>query len=353
MRHDDDGLPARDEGMSLIRLAEGLGPARALQLAAELCVADHLADGPRTADDLAAAISCHAGALYRLLRALSAEGVFAEDPAGTFRLTPTGDLLRADHSRSLRTWVLFQGLFNAVYAGAMHSIRTGEPTFPMVFGRPIFEYLDDHREMAATFNTAMAEHSRVMAAVLARAYDLSHARLIVDVGGGDGTFLSGLLGAWPGVRGVVLDLPHAEAAAHKQLASAGLGERCSFVGGDFLREVPVGGDVYLLKGILHNWSDDAATVILRNCRRAMTADGRVTLLEWLVPTGDTPHPSKLIDLSMLTVYGGRERTEQELLRLLRSAGLRLGRIVNAAPLTAVEAVPDVASGPRARVAASC
>jgi hypothetical protein len=352
MHHHDDGRSARDDGLNLIRLAEGLGPARALQLAAELDVADHLADGPRTADDLAAAISCDPDALYRLLRALSAEGVFTEDALGSFGLTPMGDLLRADHPRSLRAWVLFQGMFNTVYAGAMHSIRTGEPSFRMVFGQPIFEYLDGHPEQAATFNTAMAQHSRIMAGVVARAYDLSHARLIVDVGGGDGTFLSGLLGAWPGARGVVLDLPHAEAAAHKQLASAGLGERCTFVGGDFRREVPAGGDVYLLKGILHNWPDDDAAVILRNCRRAMSADGRVTLFEWLVPTGDTPHPSKLIDLSMLTVYGGRERTEREFATLLRSAGLRLSRTVRFPPLTAVEAVPEAASGSGAPVAAS-
>src|SRR5215468_9054526 len=277
--HDETGRPARHEGLNLIRLAEGLGPARAVQLAAELGVADHLADGPRTADDLAAATSCHAGALYRLLRALSAEGVFTEDPPGTFALTPTGDMLRADHPQSLRTWVLFQGLFNTVYARAKYSIRTGEPTFPEVFGQPIFEFLDAHPEHAAMFNTAMSEHSRIMAGVVAQAYDLSRARLIVDVGGGDGTFLSGLLGFWPDVRGVVLDLPHAEGAALKQLASAGLGERCSFVGGDFLRELPAGGDVYLLKGILHNWPDEEATTILRNCRRAMSADGRVTLLE--------------------------------------------------------------------------
>jgi hypothetical protein len=342
--HDNDRRPARDEGLNLIRLAEGLGAARALQLAAELGVPDQLADGPRTAGDLAAAISCDAGALYRLLRALAGEGVFTEDPPGSFGLTPMGEQLRADHPRSLRAWVLFQGLFNTVYAHAMHSIRTGEPTFPMVFGQPIFDHLDDHPELAAAFNRAMSEHSRVMAGTMARAYDLSHARLIVDVGGGDGTFLSGLLGAWPGVQGVVLDLPHAAGAAHQQIASAGLGERCTFVGGDFLRDVPAGGDVYLLKGILHNWADDDATVILRNCRRAMGADGRVTMLEWLVPTGDTPHPSKLIDLSMLTVYGGRERTEQDFVHLLHSAGLRLSRIVNAPPLTAVEALPDAVSG---------
>jgi SAM-dependent methyltransferase len=343
MHHHDDERPACHEGLSLIRLAEGFGFARAVQLAAELDIAGHLGDGPHTADDLATATSCHPGALYRLLRVLSAEGLFTEDPPGTFGLTPTSDRLRADHPQSLRSWVLFQGLFNTVYAGAIHSIRTGGPTFPVVFGQPIFEYLDGHPEQAAIFNAAMSQHSRIMAEQVAQAYDLSQARLIVDVGGGDGTFLSGLLGAWPDVRGVVLDLPHAQGAAHKQLASAGLGERCTFVGGDFLRDVPAGGDVYLLKGILHNWPDDDAAVILRNCRRAMRADGRVTLFEWLVPTDDTPHPSKLIDLSMLTVYGGRERTEPEFARLFQSAGLRLSRVVQSPPLTAVEAVPAAAS----------
>jgi hypothetical protein len=149
-----------------------------------------------------------------------------------------------------------------------------------------------------------------------------------------------VLSAWPDSTGVVFDLPYVAEAAHKQLAGAGLGERCTFTGGDFLRDVPTGGDVYVLKGIIHNWADEHAATIVANCRRAMGRDGRLLLIEWLVPEGDTPHPSKLIDLSMLLVYGGQERTEREYGSLLAGAGLRFGRIIESpSSLKVIEALP--------------
>jgi ubiquinone/menaquinone biosynthesis C-methylase UbiE len=326
--------------LALIRLAESFGPARAVQLAAELGLADLLGDGPRSADDLAAATSTDAGAVYRLMRALAAEGLFTEVEPGCFGLTDLGDLLRADHPQSLRAWVLFQAMFNDVYSNAMHSIRTGEPAFPEVYGAPIFRYLEAHPDLGQMFNTAMAQHSRLMSTMLADVYDFTGMRRVVDVGGGDGSFLSGLLAAWPTLSGVVFDLPYVEEAARKQLASAGMDERCSFVGGDMLRDVPPGADAYLFKGVLHNWPDHDAVTALGNCRRAMGPDGRVLLIEWLVPPGDSPHPSKLVDLSMLLVYGGRERTEQEYATLLAEAGLRLARVVgSSSSLTVIEAVP--------------
>jgi hypothetical protein len=328
------------DSFRLIQLSEGFGAARAVQLAAEIGVADHLGDGPRSATDLATATATHPGALHRLLRALAGVGVFTEVEAGRFALTPVGERLREDHPQSLRNWVLFQGMFNGVYAAAMHSIRTGGPTFPEVFGEPIFDYLDRHPDQGAVFNRAMAEHSRLTGAALAEAYDFSGAGRLVDVGGGDGSFLCAVLAAHPGAAGVVFDLPYVADAAQKQIAAAGLGDRCTFAGGDFLREVPAGGDVYLLKGIVHNWADDEARLLLANCRRAMGPTGRLLLIEWLVPTGDTPHPSKLIDLSMLLVYGGSERTEEEYADLLAGAGLRLAGVVgSASSLKVVEALP--------------
>ncbi|MDT4989282.1 MAG: hypothetical protein QOI74_3376 [Micromonosporaceae bacterium] len=339
MQHQDQRQTG-DAGLRLIQLAEGFGPARAVQLAAELGVADLVVDGPRDAAELAAATGTHPGALYRLLRALAAVGVFTEVQAGRFGLTPIGERLRTDHPQTLRSWVVFQGLFNGVYADAMHSIRTGEATFPAVFGEPIFSYLEGHPELGGVFNAAMAEHSRVMGRALAESYDFTAVRRLVDVGGGDGSFLCELLSAWTGTTGVVFDLPYVADAAHKQFAGVGLGERCTFTGGDFLREVPGGADVYVLKGIIHNWPDDQAAAILGNCRRAMGPDGRLLLIEWLVPEGDTPHPSKLIDLSMLLVYGGQERTEREYTGLLAEAGLRLDRIIESpSSLKVIEALP--------------
>nr|AHE14582.1 EspM-like O-methyltransferase [uncultured bacterium] len=320
--------PIPDEAFALIRLAEGFGAARAVQLAAELGIADLLGDGPRSADDLAAATATHPGVLYRLLRALAGVGVFTEVEPGRFALTPVGERLRKDHPQSLRAWVLFQGLFNEVYAKAMHSVRTGTATAPLVYGEPLFAHLDRNPELGALFAEAMAQHSRLMGAALAAAYDFSGARRIVDLGGGNGSFLGAILRANPQATGVVYDLPYVADAARKQLAAAGLSERCTFVSGDFLHEVPPDADVYMLKGIVHNWPDDQAVVLFANCRRAMGPDSRLLLIEWVVPEGDVFHPSKFLDLAMLFVYGGQERTEREYRTLLGEAGLRLDRIVD-------------------------
>nr|AHE14696.1 EspM-like O-methyltransferase [uncultured bacterium] len=337
---DDTNQQTRDECFALLRMAEGFGPTRAVQLAAELGVADLLGDGPRTAEDLASATSTHPDALYRLLRAVASVGVFTEVEPGRFGLTAIGDHLRADHPQSLRSWVLFQGLFNVVYAEAMHSLRTGEPTVPAVYGEPLFDHLRNHPEKAAIFNAAMGEHSRLMGPALAAAYDFTGLNQVVDVGGGDGSFLSGVLTAYPHCTGVVYDQPYVAEAAAKRLAAAGLAERCTFVGGDFLQQIPSGGDAYLFKGVVHNWPDDHAVTMLRNCRQAMKPEARLLLIEWVVPPGDAFHPSKFLDLAMLFVYGGRERTEAEFVALLARAGLRMARIVDSSStLRVIEAVP--------------
>ncbi|GAA0624379.1 methyltransferase [Kutzneria viridogrisea] len=338
--HDIDQQQRTNHAFQLLRLSEGFGPARALQLAAEIGVADLLGDGPRDTKDLAGATSTHPDALYRLLRALAGVGVFTEVEPARFALTPVGDRLRADHSQSLRSWVLFQALFNGVYAEAGYSLRTGSATVPQVFGESLFDHLRTHPEHGAIFNAAMGEHSRVMGQALAGSCDLSAARQIVDVGGGNGAFLSAILHANPATTGVVYDQPHLADAANELLAANGLAERCTFLGGDFLWSVPAGGDVYLLKGILHNWPDEQVLTILRNCRRALDTRSRLLLVDWVVPSGDTPHPSKFVDLAVLFVYGGRERTKDEYVTLLAEAGLRLTRVLDTeSALNVLEVVP--------------
>ncbi|QUQ65454.1 acetylserotonin O-methyltransferase [Kutzneria sp. CA-103260] len=329
-----------DDAVRLLRLSEGFGPAQALQFAADLGVADLLGAGPRDAGELAAAVSAHPDALYRLLRALASVGVFTEVAPGRFGLTSIGDRLREGHPQSLRSWVRFQGLFNHVYADGLHSLRTGTPTAPQVFGEPLFAHLRQNAEHGSIFNAAMGEHCRVTGGALADSYDFTRAGQIVDVGGGDGSFLSIILGAYPNTTGVIHDLPCLADAAHRQMAASGLGKRCTFVGGDFFREVPSGGDTYMLKGVLHNWPDEQARTVLSNCRRAMDPRGRLLLIEWVMPTGDTPHPSKFLDLAMLFVYGGHERTEAEHVRLLTDAGLRLDRVIGSASMpNVIVAVP--------------
>lgn len=329
-----------DHAYRLIQLAEGFGPARAVQLTAELGVADLLAGGPRGVADLAAAVPANSDALYRLLRTLASIEVFVEVEPGWFGLAPMGERLRADHPQSLRSWVIFQGLLNTIYANAADSIRTGDATTANVFGEPLFQHLRNHPEHRALFNAAMAEQSRVTGEALAGYYDFSRARQIVDVGGGAGTFLSAVLRANPELTAVIYDQPYLADDAERQVTAAGLADRCAFMAGDFLETVPAGADLYLMKGILHNWSDEHARAILANCRRAMDAHGRLLLVDWVVPTGNAPHPSKFLDLAMLFVYGGRERTEAEHAWLLAEAGLRLARVVGPpSMLNVLEVVP--------------
>ncbi|MEV0898063.1 methyltransferase [Actinoplanes sp. NPDC049802] len=329
-----------DETLRLLRMAEGLGAARLLQLAVEFDVAGLLVDGPRSAEELAEKTATHPKALHRLLRALAGVGVCTEAPHGRFALTEMGKRLDSEHPQSLHWWVRFQGMLNPVYDDAGSSVRAQDPAFSGVYGEPIFEHLARNPEHGEIFHSAMAEHSRVMGTVLATGYDFGGVQRIVDVGGGDGSLLTVLLQRYPEAEGVVLDLPEIADVARKRVAAAGLSERCSVIGGDFLREVPAGADLYLLKGVLHNWSDTDAATLLRNCRAAMTPESRLLLIEAVVPPGDDFHPSKVLDVAMMIVYGGRERTLSEHMELLTGAGLRFGRMIEAAaPLSVIEAFP--------------
>ncbi|SFQ69048.1 O-methyltransferase [Amycolatopsis arida] len=332
---------AGSAGVALLgQLHDGFVRARALQLAAELDVADLLGDGDRTADDLAAATATHPGALYRLLRLLAGCGVLTEVAPRRFALTTEGGPLRGDHPHSVKATLLSARLFLPVYADALHSLRTGEPAFPRTYGAPLFEYLQEHPDQATLFHAAMADASRLETAALLDAVDLGGARHVVDVGGGSGTLLGAVLRRHPGVTGVVLDRPHLAEAARTHAAAEGVADRLTFTGGDFFREVPGGGDVYLLKSIVHDWPDDAAVDILRICRAAMPPGGRLLLVERVLPAGDGDHPGKAMDFTLLVVLGGRERTEAEYAALLSAAGLRCtGVTPTACPLSVVEAVP--------------
>ncbi|CAM03829.1 hydroxyneurosporene-O-methyltransferase [Saccharopolyspora erythraea NRRL 2338] len=323
-----------------MELHDGFIRARALQLAAELQIADLLSDGPRSTDDLATATATDSRSLYRLLRLLAGCGIVSEVEPRSFAVTATGAHLQGDHPQSVKATLLSAGLFHPVYADAMHSLRTGEPAFPKTFGKPLFDYLKDHPEQATLFNGAMADASRLETAALLEAFDFSGARGIVDVGGGTGTLLGAVLSAYPQSTGVVYDLPHLAAEAAAKAEAAGVADRLTFTGGDFFQEVPAGGDLYLLKSIVHDWPDEDAVRILRGCRRAMSPQSRLLLIERVLPPGDDDHPGKAMDITLLVVLGGRERTEDEYSALLAEAGFRLtGVTPTASPMSVVEAVP--------------
>ncbi len=277
-----------------------------------------------------------ADALERFLRVLAAEELLVEGPIGTFGLSLVGAELCRDVPGSLHHFVeLMVGESYAAWAGAGHSLRTGEPAFASVHGKPYFAWLADRPEDQRRFNDGQAGLvERRLEPLLDR--DWSSARTVVDVGGGNGRLLSCLLARQPHLRGVLFDLPHVVDAAR---TADGLEERCEFAGGDFFGEVPRGGDVYLLAQILHDWDDAAAVKILRRCRAAIGPEGRLLVVEQVIREDGRPHPAKQLDLHMLVMLGGRERTESAWRRLLAEGGFALDSVTVAARSALIEARP--------------
>ena len=295
-----------------------------LGVAAELGIADLLADGPRPVDELAHRTGAQPDGLYRVLRALAAHGIFTEVLPRTFQLTPAATALCQDVPGSMRDLARYFGMpaRNHAFVELLHAVRTGEPAFDHVHGTDYWSYLADHADDAAIFDNAMGNLSRQVHAVALEACDLSGARLLVDVGGGNGQLASALLGRYPELRAVVFDLPHVVAGADKVLADAGVTHRASTASGDFFTAVPQGGDAYVLSMILHDWDDARATAILANVRRAMDPGGKVVVVDAVIPEGDQPHLGKLLDIVMLAMLPGKERTEAEFAALFQAAGLR-------------------------------
>jgi hypothetical protein len=307
------------------RLANMIGGyylAQAIYVTAKLDIADRLRDGPQTAGQLARATGTHARSLYRLLRTLAGSGIFAQDVGGRFRLTELAELLCGDVDGSLRAEALCVGETHyAAFGELLHSVQTGRPGFDRAFGMPLFDYLAANQEVAQAFDAALTDlRSRATAAML-DGYDFSGVTRLVDVGGGTGSLLSALLTRYASMRAVLFDLPHVVEQARVFLDAAGLQDRCALVGGDFFASVPAGGEVYLLRHILHDWDDDEATRVLVNCRRATNGAGKLLLVESVIQPGNEPSLGKALDLVMLAVTGGTERTEPEYRALVeRAAG---------------------------------
>ena len=326
----------------LRHLIFGFRITQALYAATELGVADLLADGPRGADDLAAACGAHAPSLYRVLRLLASEGVFTETHDGRFALTPMAEVLRSDTPGSLRPMALFSGseMTWRSWGSLVHAVRTGQPAFDHVHGSDLFEYFRHHPDEWAVFDQLMTTQTAPITRAVAAAYDFSPCKTIVDVGGGRGALALGLLEAYPHLRGVVFDQPAVAAAAKQVIEAAGLAGRCEAIGGDFFTSVPEGGDAYLAKYILHDWDDERCVAILRACRRAVSADGRLLVIELLVPPGEARSYAKSQDVNMLVSLTGRERTEAEYRSLFAAAGFTLARMIPAhGELHAIEGLP--------------
>jgi hypothetical protein len=319
----------------------GFTVARSISVAAEFRIADYLKDGPKTADELAQLSSVHPRSLYRLLRALAGSGVFAEDSAGRFTLTELGDLLRTDHPESLRGFaeLMADAVNFETWADLSYSVKTGEPAFPHRNNALWFEWLGHNPEEAKRFHDAMTSLSAGAVAAVVEAYDFSGISRLVDVGGGHGFLIASVLSKYPSMRGIVYDDPKVVEGANEVLRTLGVSERTELIGGNFFTSVPAGGDGYILKHIIHDWSDDECVTILRHCQTVMPVSGKVLIVEMVIPEPNLPSISKLLDLQMLLFLTGCERTAKEYEGLLNEAGFDLQRIVpTASPYSIVEGV---------------
>jgi DNA-binding transcriptional ArsR family regulator len=337
--------PARDASR-LLALVTGSWKTQAVYVAARLRIADLLAESPRDAGALAAASGAHPDALRRLLRALATIELVREREDGYFELTSTGELLREGTPDSLRSWILHWGGTSwAAWGELLHSVETGESARSVVSATAGFDHLAADTEAADTFHRAMVELTRLVVQDFVQAVDWTGTRKIVDVGGGYGELLVAALTASPGSIGILFDAAHAIERARLHMRRAGFEHRCEFLAGDFFAWVPRGADTYLLKSVLHDWDDARAAEILANVRRAMPQDGRLLVVERIVPDriGSSAEDQGLacMDLHMLVQLAARERTEAELRELLSGAGFRTARIEPLrGTLAILEAVPE-------------
>lgn len=330
--------PAADQ---MFQIISGFWISRAVYVIARLGIPDLLKSGPRTAAELASATSMHTASLFRVLRALVSVGVLsAEDDR--FALTPVSETLITDQPGSLR-WFAVSELGQEHYpawGNLMHSVKTGEIAFDNFFGMDVWKYFSRNPDDAAVFHDSMSGITAATNEAVTTLYDFSGFNKLVDVGGGHGGLITGILKKNPNLKGVLFDAPEVIEKARPKIEAAGLADRCETVSGDFFQTVPEGGDAYIMKWIIHDWEDEKSNTILTNIRNRILANGKLILVDCVVPETDEPHFSKFIDLNMLVMTGGKERTEREFAELLAAARFRLLRVIPTdLPTSIVEAEP--------------
>ncbi len=315
--------------VALTQIMFGALATQALYVPAKLGIADLLADGPKSIEELATATDTHAPSLYRIMRAVASVGVFTEQDDRKFALNPIAETLLSNTPNSLRDLTIFMGedWHWEVWGKTLFSVRTGKSVWAEKHGADVFGYFQTNPEAAGIFDRAMNSLTTLSIKPVTEGYDFSGIKTLVDIAGGHGRLLTAILEANPAVHGVLFDLPHVIEGARANVVTTDAAERIEFATGDFFVSVPAGGDAYMMKHIIHDWDDERALTILRNIKQAMNPGGRVLLVESVVPDGNTPDLSKLMDIEMLVSPGGKERTAKEYEDLFAQAGLRLTRIL--------------------------
>jgi len=337
-------MPARIR--RLVRLNDlitGYWVTQAIYVAAKLGIADELRAGVKRAEDVALAVGADADALYRVMRALASVGILREFDAQKFALTDVGRQLESARPGSLRNWAIDNGedWHWRSWGQLLHGVRTGKSAMERATGARFFDYLERDAEAASVFDAAMADLATIDNVSLVSGYPFARASTVVDVGGGSGALIASVLKTYPRLQGVLFDQPAVAHRARQRIVEASLDERCRVVEGDFFSAVPAGGDLYVLKQVVHDWDDARAVALLTNCAAAMSARARLLVIEIVVPDGPGPSIAKLTDLEMLVMTGGRERTADQYAMLLQRAGLRaLKQHATRTPFTIIECVTD-------------
>jgi hypothetical protein len=326
---------------AVLKLVTGMWAAKTAATTASMKIPDQLAHGPKSAEEVARAIGANADAVYRLMRGAAAIGLFTMDSGRRFALTPVGDCLRSDSPHSMRSLLVAEMAPGhwLPWGQLEEAVRTGKPAAPKALGTDIWEYYKKNADEGFLFAEAMSGMSHVaMQAVLA-SYSFAGASKVVDVGGSHGSFLSAVLQREKTARGVLFDRPEVIEGAGPTLDAAGVADRVERVAGSFFEKVPAG-DVYLVKHILHDWTDDECVTILKRIREAMAPAGRVVVVEMLIADDGPPSPAPLLDLNMLVMLTGRERTAEEFGALFAKAGLKLSGVTpTPSPFAVIEARP--------------
>jgi hypothetical protein len=318
---------ALPETEQLTRMVASAALSRAICTIGELGIADHIESGkPQPVATLARLTGAHEPSLYRMLRFTASYGVFRETGDRQFDHTRLSAVLRTDAEGSFRPATRMFHRMNPGWEGLHHTVMTGEPSFQHIFGQPMFDYIGAHPELAPLFDAGMtAFHGHETAAML-DAYDFSDIGTLADVGGGNGSLLGAVLQRYPRLKGILYDLGHVVGRARESIQALGLEQRCTIVEGNFFESIPAGADAYLMRHVIHDWTDEQSVQILKNCRKAVPPHGRILIVEFSVPSANEASLGKDADMIMLAFPGGAERTEAEYRALFEQSGFRLSKV---------------------------